>query len=261
MRSYDCIIVGSGTNALVAAAMLGRRGLRVLMLQRSDCIGGWLCTERITESGFFHDVMATTMVLFVTSPARGALGKDLEARGLEFAYADLPTVVLRPNGANVILILPAEPTVCVRQPASLDPNREPDGRSILWLLLPEAPPMLKGDAAGEIDIPADGRWTEAVRQRNADRVLSVLESHIEDFQAVKLKRRAYCPADLKAMNMNLAGGDPYGGFCGLDQTFLWRPFRTSVNHRTHISGLYHIGASAHPGPGLGGGSGFLVAPF
>jgi phytoene dehydrogenase-like protein len=26
-----------------------------------------------------------------------------------------------------------------------------------------------------------------------------------------------------------------------------------------MPGLYHIGASTHPGPGLGGGSGYLLA--
>jgi phytoene dehydrogenase-like protein len=61
------------------------------------------------------------------------------------------------------------------------------------------------------------------------------------------------------MNVNLAGGDPYGGFCGLDQSFIWRPFKSSINHHTHIRGLHHIGASVHPGAGLSGGSGFLVA--
>ena len=74
-----------------------------------------------------------------------------------------------------------------------------------------------------------------------------------------IARRAYSPADLEALNVNLVGGDPYGGFCGLDQFFLWRPFKASVNHRTYVPGLYHIGASTHPGPGLGGGSGFLLA--
>jgi phytoene dehydrogenase-like protein len=59
--------------------------------------------------------------------------------------------------------------------------------------------------------------------------------------------------------LNLVGGDPYGGFCGLDQSFLWRPFKSSVNHRTFIRNLYHIGASTHPGAGLGGGSGFMLA--
>ena len=30
-------------------------------------------------------------------------------------------------------------------------------------------------------------------------------------------------------------------------------------HRTAVDGLWHIGASTHPGPGLGAGSGTLVA--
>jgi len=32
-----------------------------------------------------------------------------------------------------------------------------------------------------------------------------------------------------------------------------------TSHRTPVARLHHIGASTHPGPGLGGGSGFLVA--
>ena len=525
MGDHDYIIVGSGINALVAAAMLGKKGHKVLVLERNDRIGGCLRTEEITEPGFIHDVMATTMVLFLTSPAYGAIGKDLEARGLEFAHAELPTGVLRPDGSHVIFsknrqrniaafdklspgdgqtfsremealaadapflfsllggalwsgstlktvakqgwsrglrklaawfgdaltpargyletsyrsedihalwapwvlhcglgpesaysaemlkvigfalelggapivkggaekllkaferliadhggeirvsadvaaiiadhnrsadgvrlangetlkakagvicsvtpnqlyerlmkdwpdplppevkssvaayrygkgdmqihyalsepprwkanaelgkvallhltpgldgvsraanecergLLPAEPTVCVGQPVALDPSRAPEGKSILWLQLPEAPRHIKGDAAGEIETPRDGRWTEEVRERYADRIEALLSSHIENFSGIKLARRAYSPADLEAMNMNLVGGDPYGGYCGLDQFFIWRPFKSSVNHRTHITGLYHIGASAHPGPGLGGGSGFLLA--
>src|SRR5215475_7206139 len=102
MAGAEYIIVGSGINALVAAAMLGKKGRKVLVLERNDRIGGCLRTEEITEPGFLHDVMATTMVLFLTSPAYGVLGKDLEAQGLEFAHAELPTGVLRPNGSHVI---------------------------------------------------------------------------------------------------------------------------------------------------------------
>jgi phytoene dehydrogenase-like protein len=40
---------------------------------------------------------------------------------------------------------------------------------------------------------------------------------------------------------------------------LWRPFAGVANHRTPVHGLYHIGASTHPGPGLHGTSGLLVA--
>ena len=155
--------------------------------------------------------------------------------------------------------LPAVPTICVGQPAALDPSRCPDGASVLWLQLPEIPRQIKGDAAGVLDIPADGRWTEALREAYAGRVEDILASHIPGFRDTVLGRRCYSPADLEAMNMNLVGGDPYGGFCGLDQFFLWRPLKDSANHATFVPKLYHIGASTHPGPGLGGMSGFLLA--
>ena len=70
---------------------------------------------------------------------------------------------------------------------------------------------------------------------------------------------ALSPADLARMNVNLVGGDPYGGACTLDQFFLFRPFAHSTNGSGALRGLIHIGASTHPGPGLGGGSGFLAA--
>src|SRR5581483_4862433 len=76
-------------------------------------------------------------------------------------------------------MLPAVPTICVGQPAALDPSRCPAGQSILWLQLPEAPRFIKGDAAGAIATPADGRWSEAVREQFADRIEANLASHIE----------------------------------------------------------------------------------
>lgn len=524
MAEFDYIIVGSGINALVAAAMLGKKGRKVLVLERNDRIGGCLRTEEITAPGYVHDVMATTMVLFLTSPAYGSIGKDLEARGLEFCHSELPTGALRPDGSHVLFsmnrerniatfeaksagdgetfdkemasfganaefvfallggnlwstatlktvtreawkrglrglatwfgealtparaylertygsedaqalwapwvlhcglntessysaemikviafavelagcpivkggarnlltaferlitdqggdirtgadvervlsgaggkatgvmltdgtklhaaagviasmtpnqlygrllsdwpapqpqavteglahyrygkgdmqihyalkseprwkqgaelgkvallhltdgidavsrssneaergLLPAVPTICVGQPTALDPSRAPEGGAILWLQMQDVPRSIKGDAAGILDCPADGRWTEALREAFADRVEAILAQHIDGFAENVIARRSYSPADLEAMNVNLVGGDPYGGFCGLDQFFLWRPFKTTVNHKTHVPSLYHIGASTHPGPGLAGGSGFLL---
>ncbi len=69
MADADYIIVGSGINALVAASLLGRKGHKVLVLERNARIGGCILTDEITEPGFLHDVMATTFVLFITSPA------------------------------------------------------------------------------------------------------------------------------------------------------------------------------------------------
>lgn len=519
MSDPDHIIVGSGINALVCAAVLGGKGAKVLVLERNDRIGGCIRTEEITKPGFIHDVMATTFVLFITSPAYAALAADLGRHGLEFCHTSMPTAVLRPDGSHTILrndrkanieafnalaagdgsqygkdvvsveanagtlfsllgselwkwptlklmlreawnkgprglaaflgemltparswlesgyrsetmralwapwvlhaglgpedafsaqigkvigfaleaagapivkggaqnalsafealikerggtirtgadvaeivlssgraagvrlasgeeisagksvicsvtpnqlyermlggtlpkgdpdavtkyrygkgnfqmhyaldrppewanaelgkvallhltpgldgvskacneatrgMLPETPTICVGQPHALDPSRCPAGKAILWLQMPEAPRALKGDAAGKLEIPPDGNWTPELREAYADRVEAILATHIKGFRETVLARKAYSPADLEAMNINLVGGDPYGGASTIDQAFLWRPFKTSRNHETDVKGLYHIGASTHPGAGLGGGSGFLL---
>lgn len=151
-------------------------------------------------------------------------------------------------------MLPVTPTICVGQPHRLDPSRCPDGKAILWLQIPDAPRMIKGDAAGII--PTTGTWDDTTREAFADRIEAILARHINNFATIKLARRAYSPADLESMNINLVGGDPYGGACSIDQFFIWRPFPHSAKGPR---GLHHIGASTHPGPGLGGGSGFLAA--
>ena len=102
MASADYVIVGGGINGLVAASILGKKGRKVMLLERSDRLGGCLRTEEITAPGFIHDVMAMTLVLFLTSPAYGAIGKDLEARGFKVAHSDLPTGVIRPDGSHVL---------------------------------------------------------------------------------------------------------------------------------------------------------------
>jgi phytoene dehydrogenase-like protein len=518
--SPDYVVVGSGINGLVCAALLGRKSRRVLVLEREPVAGGCMRTEDATAPGYIHDVMATTFVLFITSPAFAKLGPDLARHGLEFRHAAKPTGVLLPDGRSLVLtmdrsenarrlnqllpgegdrfradigivdrdapllfamlggalwtrptaalllreawkrgprrlvgrfgealrsgrswlettyesdlvqalfapwvlhaglgpesafageigrviafaleaagapivkggarnavaafealiaeqggevrtnadvaevivegdhatgvrlasgetivaargvicsvtptqlfsrllpraatgeaavaaekyrygkgdmqvhyalnrppkwrspelgevallhltpgldgvskavnecergFLPATPTICVGQPHALDPSRCPPGAGILWIQLPEAPRRINGDAAGEIPAPADGRWSTAIREAYADRIESILASSIDGFAESIVARRAYSPADLEAMNVNLVGGDPYGGACTIDQFFVWRPFATTVNHTTATRGLYWIGASTHPGPGLSGGSGHALA--
>ena len=508
----DHVIIGSGINALVAGAMLALKGRRVLVLERSEGIGGCLRTEEITLPGFHHDVMAATFVLFMTGPAGAALGPHLARHGFDYCHSPNPTAVVRPDGSSLVLtmdraqnvatfealaagdgdahaavvggierdapflfallggevwswatvkllfgqvrkrglrglaawfgqvlvpargwletgfdstlvqalfapwvlhcgltpestysgqmakvvafaleaagapvakggagkaaeafaalirekggalrcgadvdrivvrdgrvagvvlasgeeiacgsvlasvapgqlmgrllreanlseekaaarvfrhgrgdfqlhyaldrapewlspgledvalihlsdgidavsksaneaergMLPAVPTICVGQPSRLDPSRCPEGKAVLWIQVPDAPRVIKGDAGGQI-VGTD--W-DAAREAFADRIEGTLAAHIKDFAAIKLARRAYSPKDLEALNVNLVGGDPYGGLCSIDQFFIWRPFAGGA---PKVPGLQHIGASTHPGPGLGGGSGYLAA--
>jgi phytoene dehydrogenase-like protein len=155
-------------------------------------------------------------------------------------------------------LLPAEATVVCGQPLTIDPSRAPEGKGILWIQLQELPWHVKGDAAGELD-PGDGTWTEALRERYADRIQTRLAAHIPNLEASIVSRTSLSPADLQAANPNLHHGDPYAGSLALDQNFVWRPFAARPGHRTPVDRLWHIGASTWPGPGLGAGSGTLVA--
>ncbi|MBM7568138.1 phytoene desaturase family protein [Paenibacillus sacheonensis] len=103
MNTYDVIMIGSGHNALIAAAYLTRAGRSVLMLEKNDRPGGFLRTEELTLPGFKHDVYAAAHPLFVTGPAYADFREALEARGLRYVNTDLPTGVSMENGETAVL--------------------------------------------------------------------------------------------------------------------------------------------------------------
>jgi len=155
-------------------------------------------------------------------------------------------------------LLPAEATVVVGQPLTMDPSRAPEDAGLLWIQLQELPWQVKGDAAGELDV-GDGTWTEQLRERYADRIQARIARHVPNLESSIRKRVTLSPADLQAANVNLHQGDPYSGALTLDQNLLWRPLPANPGHATPVKRLWHIGASTHPGPGLGAGSGTMVA--
>ncbi len=155
-------------------------------------------------------------------------------------------------------LLPEEATIVVGQPLTVDPSRAPRDKWILWIQLQELPSRPRGDAAGRIDT-RDGFWDDILKERYADRIMRRLYRQLPGLEESILKRVVLSPADLERLNINLVGGDPYGGDCSLDQFFLCRPLPGLPQHRCPMAGLYHIGASTHPGPGLHGASGYMVA--
>lgn len=155
-------------------------------------------------------------------------------------------------------LLPNEPTVVVGQQSVIDSSRAPEGKATLWLQLQEVPFEPVGDAAGSIDVT--GGWAnESLRKHYLDRVLARLEQFAPGTTASVLATDIIAPTDLLAANPNAIQGDPYAGSAELDQNLRWRPFPGAVNHQTPVKGVWHIGAATHPGPGLGAGSGHLVA--
>ena len=193
----------------------------------------------------FHYGRAEMQIHFALSePARWDGDERLNRTAIVHVTPGLDGVSRAVNEAERGLI-PEEATIVVGQPLTMDPSRAPDGKGLLWIQLQELPSRIE--------------WTDDLRERYADRIQARLARHIPNLESSIVKRVALGPHDLERMNINLLHGDPYGGALSLDQNFLWRPFAASPGHTTPVSRLWHIGASTWPGPGLGAGSGTLVA--
>ena len=99
--SYDVAIVGAGPNGLTAAAVLAGAGLSVVVLERSDRIGGSCRTEALTLPGFAHDVCGAIHPIGAASPIFKALA--LDRLGLEWASAPLPLAHPLDDGSVAVL--------------------------------------------------------------------------------------------------------------------------------------------------------------
>lgn len=94
----DAIVIGSGPNGLVAACMLARAGLRVLVCEANPRRwGGALGSEEATLPGFVHDVGAAFFPFPRISPAFRAL--DLEKQGVELGFAEFESCHPAPDGS------------------------------------------------------------------------------------------------------------------------------------------------------------------
>ncbi|MFZ4262921.1 phytoene desaturase family protein [Sphingobacterium sp. HJSM2_6] len=155
--------------------------------------------------------------------------------------------------------LPTKGTICIAQPSAVDPTRAKAGKSVLWIQLPECPNYPIADASTELDHLCQGDWTEELKESYAHKIIERIAAVIPNIMDAIIYKKVMSPKDLAEANINLVHGDPYAGQCNLDQYLLWRPMSSVKNHETPIKNLFHIGASTHPGPGLSGGSGYLVS--
>jgi len=83
----DAIIIGAGPNGLVAACVLARAGMDVLVLEAETEAGGAVRTRETTLPGFRHDVGAAFFPFAGVSPAFQAL--DLEGTGLVWRHGKI----------------------------------------------------------------------------------------------------------------------------------------------------------------------------
>lgn len=75
---YDAIVIGAGHNGLVCACYLARSGLKVLVLERSDRIGGACVTEELFPG--YRISTASYSLSLLMPEVIGELGLDLDVR-------------------------------------------------------------------------------------------------------------------------------------------------------------------------------------
>jgi phytoene dehydrogenase-like protein len=91
---YDAIVVGGGHNGLVCAALLGKSGKQVLVLEANEQVGGAAVTREFTDG---YSVSACAHLLYQLQPS---VRKDLKLSP-KLASEDMTTIALGDDGQHV----------------------------------------------------------------------------------------------------------------------------------------------------------------
>jgi phytoene dehydrogenase-like protein len=97
----DAVVIGSGPNGLAAAIVLARAGLRTVVLEASDTMGGAARSGELTLPGFVHDLCSAVHPMAIASPFFSTL--PLERHGLEWIQPPVPLAHPLDDGTAILM--------------------------------------------------------------------------------------------------------------------------------------------------------------
>jgi phytoene dehydrogenase-like protein len=97
----DVVVAGAGHNGLIVAAYLAKAGLRVVVVEARDAVGGDTATEELTLPGFLHDTCSTAHNLIQSNPLLRDDELHLSEYGLEYLRPDPVVHTPFPDGSSI----------------------------------------------------------------------------------------------------------------------------------------------------------------
>jgi phytoene dehydrogenase-like protein len=194
-NGYDAIVVGGGHNGLVAAAYLGRAGLRTVVLERRDSLGGAAATSELAP-GARVPTLAHSVGRLRPSVVRDL---DLRRHGLSLIGPDVRAFAPSLDGQAIVLRSDADRTAeGLRRRSAHDADAYPGFdrlvRSLagfLGQLAARTPPDIEspgvGDAIAGLQL---GRAFRRLGRHDARTITRVLPMAVADFVAESLETDA-----------------------------------------------------------------------
>ena len=156
-RQHKIVIVGSGHNGLIAAFYLAKAGLRPLVLERRDVVGGAAITDE------FYPGFKCSTLAHSAGPLAPAIAHDmrLERHGLEIIRPEIRVFAPSPDGPGGQALLlyddVARSAESIARFSKKDAQMYPEFQqtlariaAVLNRVMAETPPSIDGPSAGDL---------------------------------------------------------------------------------------------------------------